>query len=211
MIRIGLLSEGSIDEVLLPSLLDQLIKTIPISGGRRTALFHFPYPSHGYGEIPKNLRLLTKLYQIPSEWERIGCHLIVIIHDSRGTERIQREIQEILRKTRGFPSVYGLAIQEIEAWILGDIENVNRHVFHLKPCPVLPYKPERDSNPKMTLENLFVKPSPTLEYDRWNKECAHLVAPHLRAAQVQQNCPQGFGAFAKAFRKIRFEQKRVRV
>jgi hypothetical protein len=100
--------------------------------------------------------------------------------------------------------VYGLAIQEIEAWVLGDIGNANKHVFKVHPEPELPKAPERDPDPKKTLIDLFVRASPVLEYDAWNTECARAVAPHLRKDTVAVRCPKGFGKFAVGFeRRIR--------
>ncbi|MBI4028340.1 MAG: hypothetical protein HY360_25370 [Verrucomicrobia bacterium] len=66
-------------------------------------------------------------------------------------------------------------------------------------CP-----PEKDSNPKKTLTELFVRPSTAIEYDVWNRQCARLVAPHLRHEQVAIHCPRGFKRLsADLKRKVR--------
>lgn len=205
MIRIALLSEGGTDEALLPSLMEQLAGKVPGIGKTKIDWKAFPFAPNGYGEIPKTLRMLAKLHSIPSEWERIGCDLFVVVHDSRKTQEVQKEIKSILRTTRGFPAVYGLAIQEVEAWVLGDIENVNRCLFKIEPPPRLPHPPERDKDPKKTLTDLFVKKSTEIEFDRWNVDCARAVAPFLRASQVLRHCPSGFGGLDRAFSQFRLE------
>jgi hypothetical protein len=190
-LRIGLLCEGRIDEELIQPLLQKLI------GNQVKIFFSFPVPPNGFGEIPKNLRMLIKLKEQPSEWERIWCHVFIIILDSKRTESIQKEIKKILDRTSDFPAVYGLAIQEIEAWVLGDIENVNRHVLNINPCPRLLYSPETDPDPKATLNSIFITQSSNIESDCWNVECARLVAPFLRVDQLKIRCPKGFGKLAK--------------
>ncbi|MBI4677265.1 MAG: hypothetical protein HY748_06755 [Elusimicrobia bacterium] len=203
MIRIGLLSEGGVDEVLLPSLLEQLAEEVPGIGKTEIDWRAFPFAPNGYGEIPKTLKMLTRLYPIPSEWERLGCDLFVVVHDSRKTEEVQKDIKNILGAARDFPAVYGLAIQEVEAWVLGDIENVNKNVFKIYPVPELPAAPERDKDPKKTLTDLFVRKSKESEFDRWNAECARKAAPFVRASQVRRRCPRGFGPLVKSFRRAR--------
>jgi hypothetical protein len=200
MSRIGLLVEGTIDEAILEPLILEALR--PRAAGRPHSVAFFPFPPNGFGEIPKNLRTLVRYYEQRDERARLGCDLFVIIHDGRKTEFIQKEIREILREARDFPSVYGLAIQEVEAWILGDIENLNKRVFHLHPIPKLPHRPERDPDPKKTLVDLFIRPSKSIGYDRWNQECARLLAPHMRPTQVARRCPRGFGdLLAKLSRK----------
>ena len=144
-----------------------------------------------------------RLFGDPSERAHLSCNLFVVIHDSRGTDAIQKEIRTILKENPEFPAVYGLAIQEIEAWVLGDIENVNREVFRIKPFPKLERSPERDPDPKTTLTEMFVKPSKHVNFDRWNPDCARAVAPFPRSSQVSSPCPKGFGKFIESLRKNR--------
>lgn len=202
MIRVGLLTEGGIDEALLPPLLGQSAATIPALRNLAIDWKAFPFAPNGYGEIPKNLKMLVKLHSRQSEWERIGCDLFVVVHDSRKTDQVQGEIRAVLARSTTFPIVYGLAIQEVEAWVLGDIDNVNRYVFKIHPMPSLPFAPERDRDPKKTLTDLFVSRTRELEFDRWNVECARLAAPFLRASQVQRKCPRGFGGLVRSLGRI---------
>lgn len=197
--RIGLLIEGGIDEALLPSLMEQLMSVLPEHRRRGLGYYPVPFPPNGYGEIPKNLKMLVKLYKDADERRRIGCDLFVVILDSRKTNEVQRQIKNILQGAPEFPAVYGVAIQETEAWVLGDIGNVNKHVFKVVPEPQLPKASEKDSDPKKTLVDLFVRVSQVLEYDAWNTECARAVAPHLRKDTVVTRCPKGFGKFAAGF------------
>ena len=189
MICIGLLAEGTIDENLLPPLIEKIFE------GREVRFRHLPYPPNGAGEIPKNLKILTRLYQYEEEKRRIGCDLFILVHDSRNTQEIQKEIRSILRDAVGFPAVYGLAIQEIEAWVLAEHKHLNNHLFQIHPCPTLPHKPEDDPAPKKTLIELFLKRSERFEYDHWNTECAWAVAPYLRPKAIAFQCRRGFGAF----------------
>lgn len=197
--RIGLLIEGGVDEEILKPLLEQLMLILPEHRQRGLGYYPVPFPPNGYGEMSKNLKMLARLYEDVDERRRIGCDLFVVVLDSRKTEEVQRQIKKVLRTTPGFPAVYGVAIQETEAWVLGDIGNVNKHVFKVHPEPPLPKAPEKDPDPKNTLVDLFVRASPVLEYDAWNTECARVVAPHLRKGTVAVRCPKGFGRFVTDF------------
>lgn len=207
MSRVGLLVEGGIDEEILSVVLAQLLKTFRRWRSQQNVFMFYLFPPNGYSEIPKNLRTLVNLYQDPSERARIGCDVFVIVHDMKNTEEVQREIRRILRDNQTFPAVYGIAIQELEAWILADIENVNRMVFRVEPTPRLPRAPERDSDPKRTLVELFIRPSKEAEFDGWNLECARRVAPHIRPEQVIARCPRGFGRFVGILR-VRMTRRR---
>ena len=198
-LKVGLMVEGGIDEEILPYLIQQLYETTG-SSRKDELLYHpMPIPPNGAGEIPKNLNLLIQLYRIDSERRRLGCELFIVVHDSRKTEIIQKEIKTILHDAPDFPAVYGLAIQETEAWILGDIDNVNRQLFKINPLPALPMAPEKDPDPKRTLTNLYIKRSNAIDYDSWNKECARAIAPLLKQKTIVFNCRKGFGKFARAF------------
>jgi hypothetical protein len=199
--RIGLLVEGGIDEEILPPLINQLLADWRRHRRREPDYYRFPFPPKGYGEILKNVRMLVKLYPNAEEWQRIGCDLFVVVLDSRNTETVQREITRVLKGATGFPAVFGLAVQETEAWVLGDIDHVNRHVFKVKPQPRLQTSPEKDPDPKRTLNDFYVRASTAIDYDAWNKECARAVAPYLRGSQVEVRCPKGFGKLAERFRQ----------
>jgi hypothetical protein len=110
------------------------------------------------------------------------------------------QAQRLLGAEPGFPAVYGLAVQEVEAWVLADIDELNRTIFQVFPQPKLPKPPERDPNPKKTLTDLFIKTSRTLDSQSWNAECARLVAPHIRVRQVERKCPKGFGKLVRRLR-----------
>jgi hypothetical protein len=93
LIRIGLISEGGIDEALLPPLLSQAAR-IALGMDEKDIAWapSFLFAPNGYGEIPKHLRHLARLRSsFPSEWERIGCDLVIVVHDSRKTEIVQRD------------------------------------------------------------------------------------------------------------------------
>ncbi|MCX6844780.1 MAG: hypothetical protein NTX53_21160 [candidate division WOR-3 bacterium] len=201
--RIGLIVEGEIDEEVIPPLLDQLHREAAPLYNQQLEFRQMPYQPNGAGEVPKQLEYLIYLHtNSPSEWQRLGCDTIVVVIDSLRTDAVQDEIRDVLRGASGFPAVYGLAIQETEAWVLGDIEYLNKHVFKVDPAPNLPAKPEKDPDPKRTLSSMFVAASPVIEYDCWNRECARLVAGYLRHAQVATNCPKGFGKLAKKFTQV---------
>jgi len=200
--RIGLLIEGGIDEEIIPPLVEQLMSIVPKPRRRGLDCYLVPFPPNGYGEIAKNLKMLVKLYDDSDQRKRIGCDLFVVVLDSHKTDVVQREIKNILRGAKRFPAVYGLAIQETEAWVLGDIGNVNKHVFKVYPEPRLPQAPERDPDPKKTLVDLFIHASHVLEYDAWNRECARTVAPYLRKDTVAFRCVRGFRPFAMEFERI---------
>jgi hypothetical protein len=157
-----LIVEGGIDEEIIPPLLDQLRKEAAPLFSRPLEFHPMPYQPHGAGEVPKVLKILIRLHAT-TEWQRLGCDAIVAVIDSRKTDVVQAQIREVLHSASGFPAVFALAIQEVEAWVLGDIENVNRHVLKIQPPPRLTAKPEQDSDPKKTLTDKFVLASNAID------------------------------------------------
>lgn len=200
--RVGLLVEGGVDEELLQPLLSSVLGEVLPNGHTNISFVPFRFPLNGYGEIPKNLKVLSRVLENEAERERLGVDIILVIHDSRKTEEVQKQIKLLLREFP-LPHVYGLAVQEIEAWVLGDIESANRHVFRLRTLPELPHSPERDPDPKRTLTKLFVEASTHIEFDRWNRSCAQLVAVHLRWRQVVAHCPRGFARLVRKIEAVR--------
>ncbi|MDI6774554.1 MAG: hypothetical protein QME60_04050 [Verrucomicrobiota bacterium] len=95
--RIGLPIEGGIDEEILPPLIEQLMSVLPEHRRRGLDYYPVPFPPNGYGEIPKNLKMLVRLYANVNERQRIGCDLFVVVLDSRKTDAVQRQIRDVLR------------------------------------------------------------------------------------------------------------------
>jgi hypothetical protein len=118
---------GKAMEILIPKLL-----------GNKITYRIFPYK--GIGRVPKGLRpksdaskriLLDQLPKILRGYGRTAphCGIIVIICDldDKNKKQFLSELQEILNSCNPKPTtVFCLAIEEFEAWYLGDLDAVRK-------------------------------------------------------------------------------------
>lgn len=137
----------------------------------------------GCGEL---LRKGAKQLQL---FQRLGFQRFIICYDADGPEPSHRREQIIQRVVR--PSGIGshcvvVPVQEIEAWILADIEAVTQVFPSWRPRRV-EEPPESIQNPKERLEWLSraSNKKPVYSHATHNP----IVAKHLNLAVVRARCP----------------------
>jgi hypothetical protein len=213
--KIGVISEGPIDHVLLPPLLSHIARTDagcnwPVEAGDVAEPFQIRKRGHG-GVLETVAALIEFLKKDP-----LGYSFVVIVLDRR-TIAVQDEIRRLVAGNNGF--IVGIAIEEIEAWWLGDRTNTLAWSrFTHKTLPVcryrlcdqrgrLIYAAEKDPEPKKTLDEI-TEHSQKLEfrYGDGNTELASQFAedhwkPNARLNEISSQCPTGFGEFRKHVRQ----------
>jgi hypothetical protein len=207
--KIGIISEGPIDHLLLPHLLSHIAAKDagcdwPIETSDVAEPLHIR--KRGHGGVLETVRALVEFLMR----DRLGYSFVVILLDRR-TKEVQGKIAKLLAGKEGF--ILGIAIEEVEAWWLGDRSNTLAwsgftHAtlpacrYRLcDPSDRLVYAAEKDPDPKKTLDEI-TQISPKLEsrYGDGNTELAsHFGENHWkRNAQLDEissQCPRGFKEF----------------
>ena len=175
----GVLGEDKSDVATLKVLIRKLAddKSIPIkTKGYR-----------GCGEMLKEGSKQLKLFA------KLGCNRFIVCYDA-DNEKPNNRYQEVVKRIIKKSGLTGLEkemiciiipVQEIEAWILADIEAVT-HIFknwHPKPIS----NPEFIESPKEYIEKLSrdAKKRPRYNHATHNEK----VAQHLNLEKVSQKCP----------------------
>ncbi len=205
--KIGIISEGPIDEALLPPILDEIARqrvgyiNWPIIPDDLGEIFTFR--KRGHGGVLVKVKSLIKLLSENSQ----NDHAFFIILLDRKTSSIQKEIKKLIQGKPLF--VMGIAIEEIEAWWLADKRNLFEFLgITEKQCintrfGKAHYRPETDNDPKKTLHEL-TEISPRLQetYGNGNTNLAREFAEdywrgRVDLAAIEQKCPKGFASFCK--------------
>ena len=120
---------------------------------------------------------------------------VVVVTDRDG-ESNQSRLTEMVRgrelaESKGLvcPTALGLAIEELEAWLLAD-EMAIASATGKRPDRLLP-DPEADDNPKATLQTYLPKISDAQE-GPWPYEA---IAEVIDLETLKKRCPKGFGPF----------------
>jgi hypothetical protein len=154
--KIGIIAEGSIDHALLPALLsriaeDKALFTWPVTADDIAEVF--PIRKRGHGGVLETVRALVKA--LDTKYFSHACFVILLDHRTR---RVQEEIQKLIRGKARF--VLGIAIEEMEAWWLGDRTNTLAWTRLHNALPAdcryaaANYQAENDDAPKRTLDEL---------------------------------------------------------
>lgn len=117
--KIGIIAEGPIDHCLLPPLLGRIARERADYGWPVTSddvAEVFSIRKRGHGGVLETVRRLVKALDAIDDQRAF----YVILLDRR-TKAVQEEIKKLLENRDRF--VLGIAIEEIEAWWLGDPEN----------------------------------------------------------------------------------------
>jgi len=217
--KIGLFCEGSVDFPLVSALLER------IAADR--ADVHWPlnivdsvtemrFRRGGDGQVVKAVRHLKRRLD---EGNCSEYSLFVIVLDRASKVPIAR-IRRMIRGDARF--VFGTAIQEIEAWWLGDRQSTLAWLRLAAGRPAglrywrNAYQAERDDDPKKTLDELtLVSPTVTVRYGRGNSGMASEFAGGWRIGalltQIEAECPRGFSPFClqttAAMRRVRFRRR----
>lgn len=219
--KVGIIAEGPIDHALLPALLqrialDKAELDWPLDPSDVSQQFRIR--KRGHGGVLETVRALVKA--LDTQWFDHACFVILL---DRRTRPVQDAIRRPIRGRQRF--VLGVAIEEVEAWWLGDRTNTLAWA-ELRDADLPPdtdyasdaYRPERDRHPKRTLDGL-TRLSPRLDafYGDGNLGLAQEFAAdywtdHARLSDIASRCPKGFGRFQRAmvnaFRRAKRSGKR---
>jgi hypothetical protein len=204
--KVGVITEGPVHEVLVAAFLQRI--------ARERAHFEWPLlPDDATEFVPTRKRghggVLDAVKRLVSFVEESVCFndraFFVIVLDHR-TKAVQERIRKIIRGSDRF--IVGIAIEEMEAWWLGDRVNT---LAWLQLSSSLPpgaryaapgYTAEKDKHPKRTLDELtMISTAVTRRYGQGNTEMAREFAQVLeygaRLDDIEGQCPRGFGAFCR--------------
>jgi hypothetical protein len=204
--KIGIIAEGAIDHALLPPLLERIAHDRadygwPVVAGDVAEVFHIR--KRGCGGVLETIRRLAEVL----DTEFFDHAFFVILLDRR-TRLVQEEIRSLLANRDRF--VLGTAIQEIEAWWLGDRKNtlIWSDLKNILPADCRyaqrRYKAEGDDDPKRTLDELTrISDRFDRYYGQGNVDLAVEFAEcywrrFARLDDIGRQCPQGYRPFEKA-------------
>ena len=202
--KIGIIAEGSIDHTLLPPLLSQI--------ARQKANFDWPLDAEDVAEpllfIRKRgdggvLETVRKLVKVLDKSDLDHAFFVIVL--DRKTPDVQRKVRRLIRGKGRF--VLGIAIEEIEAWWLGDRTNTLAWLGLKGKLPAdsrygqRRYKAEKDGNPKKTLNELTeLSDECDRCYGRGSTELAmgfveNYWQINANLGEIAGQCPRGFGKF----------------
>ena len=218
--RVGVIAEGPIDHALLSPLLQRIAHdraeyAWPVSGDDVGPMIRMR--KRGAGGVLEAVRTLVKALRGLQQFSSQAFFVIVL---DRRTHAEQRQIGKLVRGDHRF--VMGVAIEEIEAWWLGDRSatlgwlRLAEGDVHALSYGKERYKAERDRDPKGTLDEL-TRASGAVEsvYGRNGnlslaREFAETWSDAADLDAIEQQCPRGFRPFATktsaAFRRARSSQ-----
>lgn len=214
--KIGIITEGAIDDVLLPALLERIARVRanyrwPVMPDDLGEIIRLRKRGHG-GVIDSVRRLVNYLEKNPPT-----DHSFFVILLDRKTKEAQEEVRKLIRGRSLFR--LGIAIEEIEAWWLADRENTLswlRLPDHPKPeyrYWSRNYRAEKDNNPKKTLDELTELSSHLNQrYGGGNKQLAVEFAEHWKSFaslnQIERDCPKGFKPFCRGITEALVREKK---
>ena len=204
--KVGIIAEGPIDHALLPALLSRIVMMKvgikwPIRGEDIAELFQIR--KRGHGAVVEVVRRLVEAL----DTEFFDHHCFVILLD-RLTRSVQEEVRTLISTRNRF--ILGVAIEEIEAWWLGDRTNTLNWADLRINLPLgcrfaaKKYKAEADDNPKLTLDEL-TRFSERLDsfYGVGNVDLAREFAEDYwknfaSLGEISAQCPEGYKPFERA-------------
>ena len=203
--KVGVIAEGAIDLALLPPLLERIARdragfAWPVNAEDMTEFF--PIRKRGFGGVVDTVQKVLDVLE-HGAFE----HAFFVVLLDRRTRQAQEAIRDLLPNTDRF--LLAVAMEEIEAWWLGDRRNTLAW-SGLADC--LPdsaryaaagYKAESDDKPKATLNELT---QISARFDRCYGEGNLALAvefaedywgDHADLASIRVQCPRGYGPFER--------------
>jgi hypothetical protein len=198
--KVGVICEGASDFALLSALLRRIAADKAGIDWRVTpddVAESFPVRKRGHGGVLEAVkRLISVLHTDAFD------HAFFVIVLDRRTKAVQQKVRKLIRGKNRF--VLGIAIQEIEAWWLGDRVNTLAWAELDAPLPhhcryaAEGYRAERDKAPKKTLDELtelsdrFDRHYGVGNVDMANEFAEEYLVHHARLDDIAAECPKGF-------------------
>jgi len=163
---------------------------------------NLPIKKKGYGSCGEMLNKGAKHLKL---FKEEGCTRLIVCYDSDGQdkqERFNEALEKVIRPAGIPPYITGMSlcgmeacccivipVQEIESWILADIQSVSKVFSGWRPAPIR-QNPETIESPKEFLEKLSRQGvRPRYSHAAHNK----VVAEHINLGLVRNRC-ESFGA-----------------
>lgn len=215
--KIGIITEGPIDDILLSALLERIAReranftwpTMPDDLGQI-----IPLRKRGHGGVLDAVRrLVSYLEQVPPT-----DHAFFVVLLDRRTRPVQEKIRKLISGKDLF--VPGIAIEEIEAWWLADRHNTLAWLgLRDEPPDTVryweeSYNPEKDPDPKKTLDELTdIAQNVDQRYGQGNTELARQFATEYWQDSadlntIERDCPKGFRPFCHHVTKALDREKK---
>ena len=145
-----------------------------------------PVRAKGYGGSGE---LLNKGAKDLGTFKRLGVTRFIVCHDADGPDPVSKRslvIQRIVRPSGlGEECCIVIPVQELEAWILADIECASKIITSWHPEPI--ESPESIANPKERLENLSRDSKRKQRY--FHRTDNERIAAYLDLKKVATKCP----------------------
>ncbi len=167
------------------------VETLKVFIKRLANKQNLPVKMKGFGSCGNMLKEGSKVLKTFSQ---LGCQFFIICYDAdndRPDLRKKEVIQKIIEPSKLPESITKnicivIPIQELEAWILADIEAVTHLFSSWKPKP-LTQNIEEIENPKEYLEKLSRNAKKQLRYNHTTHN--ENVAQYLNLKKLEQRCP----------------------
>ncbi len=142
--------------------------------------------SKSYGSCGELVRKVTADLKAQ---QRLGCNRFVVCYDADGPDPAARheQMRQIVRRSGVEPCCVVIPVEEIEAWILADVQAVTKVFSGWSPQPKPIDNPETIPNPKEYLIRLSRGLNRKPRYDHVNDNPR--VAEHLDLTRVTRLCP----------------------
>lgn len=214
--KIGIITEGAIDDLLLPALLERIARdrvyfTWPVMPDDLGQIIPLRKRGHG-GVVEAVQRLVTYLEQNPPT-----DHAFFVILLDRRTRQAQEAVKRLIQGKALF--ILGIAIEEVEAWWLADRENILTWLglpdHPRNDCRYWSkrYRAEKDDRPKLTLDQLtMLSEHLDQRYGNGNKQLAADFAQIWKEmaglTAIEHECPLGFKPFCKDVAELLNREKK---
>jgi hypothetical protein len=171
----GILGEDSSD-----------VATLKVFVRRLAANESLPIKGKGYGGCGEMLRKGARQLR---DFQERGCTRFIVCHDADGPDPTPKRelVRDHIIKPSGICRDYCIVVpvQELEAWILADIESATAIFPSWKPSAIS--SPEQIACPKQHLEKLSRSSNqkPRYTHAMHNER----MARHLDLGKVSQKCP----------------------
>lgn len=173
--------------------------TFPIR--QKDAVRFIERPRRGFGRVQEVLKDIAgfrdeKTRRGEKDGDILNYDVLVALIDKRAKNR-----EKCKSYARKLDAVLGVAIEEFEAWILGDLPSIKTWLGvdkeGVESCGITPsYRAEKDKNPKATLKCLVTESAFSCGWDSLvASQYAMEWQPQLDKIEAQ--CPRGFKPFAR--------------
>ena len=215
--RLEILVEGTTEEAVLKVLLKKIIKET--DKGHTWAI----HPHRGIGSIPKNLAREPKksnstlLHNLPAKIRAYGKDkdndLVVIVLvdlDNKDCKKFKKEIEDIFNfYSPVFDFLVRLAIEELEAWFLGDKTAVKKTYPNVRENVLDSYKQDSICGTWETLAEAVYKGGVKELHSRYGKRSSQILGQKRKWARnichhmdVDNNESPSFRCFRDGIRNM---------